>query len=210
VLLLCSVNGTTYTTSAIASVVDGDDQDGITVKATFADGSTQTQIWAPEGGGQGGVFGTGWSLGVSGDTISSNWDLLVDNTLSLTSLEIDGVGGDIVFDRFTSPPSTGTANSSIGLDFEEVTTSFVQTATYSNRVALTSDPTNPFGDVFTKLTLGFGNGFNGQLFYKADTDPSSTLIAGTTPPPTGTPEPSAVLGLLALGLVGRRLGSKAR
>jgi hypothetical protein len=209
VLSPLAASAATYTTDSITSPVTGAGQVGIQVTANFSTGAPETLTWVNDGG-LGKVLSLDrWGLSVSGDTFSNDWNLFVDASLNLTSLVINGVPGNVVFDLTTSP-GDGTSGSGPGLTF---TTAFSGvTGTYSNPVALSSDPTNPVGDLYTTLTLTFPTGFSGEdFFYRADTDKADTpLITGTTPPPTGTPEPSAVLGLLALGLVGRRLGSKAR
>ena len=210
VLAPLAASAATYTTDSITSVVaGGPGQVGIEVTANFSNAASETLPWVDTAGAGNVLSPNRWGLSVSGDTFSNDWNLFVGASLNLTSLVINGVPGNVVFDLTTSP-GDGTSGSGPGLTFTTVFSGV--TAAYSNPVALSSDPTNPVGDLFTTLTLTFPNGFSGEdFFYRADTDKANTpLMTGTTPPPTGTPEPSAVLGLLTLGLVGRRLVSKAR
>jgi hypothetical protein len=214
VLAPLAASAATYTTNSITSVVaGGPGQVGIQVTANFSNAPSETLNWVDTAGAGNVLSPNRWGLSVSGDTYDNNWELFVEDPLLLTSLVINGVPGNVVFDR--TEPSPGTFGSDVGLTFAGPGGSPVTgvTGTYSNLVALSSPPTAPAGDLYTTLTLtfpGFTNGFNGNVFYRADTDKANTPLITDTTPPTGTPEPSAVLGLLALGLVGRRLGSKAR
>lgn len=191
----------------------GNTMDGMTVRAFFTDGSSETAVWADTGIVSGAAGGTGWELSESGDTfLGGTWVLSNLTGLGMTRLLLDGGPGGIVFDR-TFGGLIGTDGSALGSDFT-VTAGVAAldiTATYRDHVAVTPDP--PVNDIFRRLDIQFtsSGGFpsgTASLSFRADTDniePGGEIVE--------IPEPStlAMVGLGALGFVGcrRRRGKTA-
>lgn len=202
------VDGTTYNTTAIDQYqTSSADMNGMTVMATFLDGSFDTQIW------NSGVSGTGWGLSVGGDTYSSYWplNLSLNSGVNLASLSIDAGTGDTVFDVVDDFGSyyPGSPDSANGYPFYTTSTAYIH-ATYSDRVMVN----NVFyGDLYRTLTLDFGSdGLSSGFSFRADTD--NLKIAGDITPTDPVPEPSTILlmGAGLLGLVGynrKRFGKKS-
>ena len=178
--------GTTNFVSAVTVFpTAGDMMDGMSVKATFFGGGSQTIAWADQGGAKGGVIGTGWSLSVNGDTFGSPWALSVGRDTPITNISIDGFPGKTVFDTRAIGDVLGTEGSRRGWTFDSA---LDITATYSDAVALIGDL--PVGDLFRNLELSFGpDGFSGDMSFVADTDN------------VAVPEPATML-LLGSGLIG--------
>lgn len=182
VLLLA---GGTANAVTISDDITGADMAGMNVTALFADGSQETATWivtstdptVPDGEGfAGGAFGTGWSLtqqgfslgNVVGGAVLGEWTLNNDAGQSMTSLVIDAMAGDIVFD-LGLPTTTAefTPGSGSGRDFTpDPTSGPLPDATYG---ALFSAP-----DLWGELTLTwnannlFASG--SELRFLADTD----------------------------------------
>jgi hypothetical protein len=186
---------------SISSFANGNLMSGMQVTAIFAGGS-QTLNWGSTGPASGGVFGNGWSLTQSGDTFANNpWTLT--STIQLTSLTINALAGNTVFDR-TFGNNPGTPGSGGGRSVSSLTGDgpFQVNALYSAPVGLNNN--NPVGDLFGSLNLTFGitnvpgisANYTGTLTFRADTD----LVA--------VPEPSAIalssLAMLALSSTFRR------
>lgn len=194
--------GTIQTTAGLTGFSTfGDMMDGITVMATYSNGTTETVLWADTGAGAGGAVGTNFSLTESGDTFENNWILTSEN--SLVRLAIDAGTGDTVFDT-TFGGSFGTEGSFLGSDFLLTSAGYNGdiTATYFNAVAL--DGFAPVGDLFRNLDIVFGNPVNETLTYMADTD--NLQFAGDIQP---VPEPGTML-LLGSGLIGLVAYSRRR
>jgi len=139
---------------------------GMRVTATFKGGTEETLNWAATGGASGGVSGANWSLNVTGNTFTINWNLTVNASSSLTNLFIHAGTGETVFDVISNPyVSPGSAE---GKKFETVYGDFL-TATYSDLVGVGG---TVYGDLYRTLNLGFGvDGFsNDSLSFLADTD----------------------------------------
>lgn len=187
--------GTTFTTAGLTGFATlGDGMVGMSVTAYFVGGGSQTLSWAATGAGSGGVTGTGWSLGLSGDTFSSNWVLTTSGGTAIDRLVLDGAPGNTVFDVNDAFGTPGSAN---GVAFTETSaTAFPVTATYRDQVALTA--TAPVGDLWRILDIDFTgqNGLtSGSTFsWRADTDNATTALVAAPEPAT-----LAVFGLMLAG-----------
>ncbi len=188
---------------------DGAMMAGMSVTATFSTGLSETLFWSPTGIGSGGVTGTGWSLGLTGDSYSNDWNfsfLQASAPLTLKSLVLDGAPGFTVFDLWLDG-DTGTPNSEAGRDFEFLPASYNVTATYSKPVGVAGDPPYdselssplPPHDLWQVLTVDFGaNGIGENFSFRQDTDNDTRRV----------PEPASMAllgaGLLGLGFSRRR------
>lgn len=196
-----------YITGLTQYATYGDMMDGMSVTAYFAGGGSETRSWLHTGVGSGGVTGTGWSLGLSGDSFSSNWifDFAVGtNPLVLTKLVLNGDPGLTVFDKYFCdiniigcPEKEGSLGSELGLDFVFAGNETAD-VTYANAVALAGNA--PVGDIWYSLTIDFGRiGISSDFSFKQDTDNVVSRV----------PEPAALalfgVGLIGLGLTRRRM-----
>lgn len=185
----------------------GSQMTGLSVKATFSTGFSQTLAWATTGAQSGGVFGTGWNMTLDGDTFSSLWNFgFVAGAVSLgqlTQLVMQGAPGLTVFD--TTNPDTGTPGSSNGLDFAlsaGTCGSCDAVATYSRGVAIS--PAGIVGDIFHNLTVEFGTtGPRVSFAFLQDTDNDSRFTVSE-------PGSLALSGLAMLALLGVGAGAGAR
>lgn len=190
--------GITYVTDEIYDfAVRGDEMDGLAVTAYFEDGSSETAIWATTGVSAGAAIGTGWELRLVGDTFTNAWNLGNSAGQGMTKLVLDGVPGDVVFDKIYEPfLSEGSVR---GIEFAVVSggDDVDIEAVYRNQVAVT--PAGPLGDIFSLLEINFVNpgGFAtgaSALVYMADTDKAELRII---------PLPAAVwTGMALLGGLG--------
>ena len=179
----------------------GSQMAGLTVKATFSTGFTETLAWTTTGATSGQVLGTGWNLTLTGDTFTDPWKfgfLGAAGALGqLTQLVMNGVPGLTVFD--TTDPNTGTDGSSTGRDFElfgGTCGSCDAVATYSRGVAVV--PNAIVGDIFHVLTVEFGQtGPRTAFEFRQDTDNDSRI---TLPEPGSLALSGlAIAALLAAG-----------
>jgi hypothetical protein len=172
----------------------GSMMDGMTVTATFSNGLVESRSWADTGASSGGVSGTGWSLGLNGDSFSTPWNYVDSDTSgrTLVSLELDGSTGLTVFDT-TFGGQVGTIGSSLGATFfTNLASDASVVATYSRPIAIGAAA--PVLDVYQVVSVNFsglaGGGANQSFNFIQDTDNDSRFAV---------PEPSALL-LLVGGL----------
>jgi hypothetical protein len=170
--------------------------DGLAVTANFVGGFSQTLFWADTGPTSGGVTGAGWSLSLTGDTFSANWNFAFTGTtgaLQLLSLVLDGTNALTVFD--TEQPSLGTPGSELGTDFSIVGNAGLDAVTTANYSTVVAVGANPFvGDLYQVLTVTFnqGAGPRTNFSFLQDTDNDARF---------GVPEPGS-LALAGLALIG--------
>lgn len=182
-----ATDGTTASIPGLTGfATTGADMTGLSITATFSNGLTETRAWATTGVGAGGVTGTGWSLGLAGDSFTNNWLFdFKDAFAQLTRLVIDGSTGLTVLDRtFTG---AGTPGSASGLDFNFAAGSCgscVATATYGGLTSITPDAA--VGDLFQKVTVDFTGqtGPRVDWSFVQDTDNDSRFVPGIPEPET--------------------------
>ena len=191
---------------------------GMVVTAYFSSGDPEKKIWgslpSTNPGELFGVQGNGWSLQMSGNTFSDLWTL-TSSGASITSLVLDGMAGNTIFDKSLLDSDgdlvSGTPGSGLGGTFSLVgTTTWDLVVTYSDAVRVPNKYDERIlyldgilGDIFGSLTIDFslepeGSPFyNSTLTFKADTDNINPI-----------PEPATLLlfatGLAGLAAVGRR------
>jgi len=210
--------GATNTTTALtSSATSGDEMDGMSVTAYFANGTTEARSWVDYGVNQGEVVGTdgAWGLWERGDTFNGEWTLWYNAmhlSSGISSVVIDAGVGNTVFDT-TFGGVDGTTDSAAGKDFtlkfgNALGSSQNITATYSGEVAISGNAA--VGDLFRFLeirfdgwTFGPSGGPTSFVFYQ-DTD--NIKFAGDI---QSVPLPSAVWSGLAL-LGGLRVVSRLR
>ena len=196
---------------------------GMVVTAYFSSGDPEKKIWgslpSTNPGELFGVQGNGWSLQMSGNTFSDLWTL-TSSGASITSLVLDGMAGNTIFDKSLLDSDgdlvSGTPGSGLGGTFSLVgTTTWDLVVTYSDAVRVPNKEDERLlytdgilGDIFGSLTIGFYQknqdqslSFlpfeNSTLTFKADTDNINPI-----------PEPATLLlfatGLAGLAAAGRR------
>ena len=193
-IALGTVAAPSYATTISTSSTFGDDMAGMEVTVDFLGGGSQTATWGVTGSNAGGAFGNSWSLTQSGDTFSAPWTFS-NSGQSITSLAINAVPGNTAFDTIYTieePPSS--PSSALGIPFTVLSGSAPSSYAYSEEIVSSN------GDLFGTLSLSYGNGFSGTMTYLADTD-NGTL----DDPVVAVPEPSSVLGTLAVVTFGAGL-----
>lgn len=177
---------------------NGAQMGGMNVTVNFLGGTSDSAIWSPTGGVSGAASGSDWSLSQSGDTFSDPWSFSYSGLGTITSLIIDAVPGNTVFDIGTNPSTPGSAG---GREFDFQSGLNPSSFEYSVPIDIST------GDLFGTLSLFWDGGFtaNNSLQFRADTDSGSPDDPVT---PRDVPEPTALLGLLAIGMWGGRSALK--
>ncbi len=212
VFVVATDNSTPNVTDAVlAFATTGGDMAGMVVTANFADGSSNSAMWAASTATSGGAVGPGtpflrnWSLTQSGDSFGAGnpanaWTLVTrgSNSARMTSLVIDARPGSVVFDETAGLTVTPVTELGTPATQNNAGTTFGGTtfATYSNPVGVGANA--PLGDIYGVLTLAFDGGLApGQsVSFWADTDNTNS---------PAVPEPgSAVLASLVAGVLAFR------
>ena len=178
VLLVCASPASSL---VLEPLVTGADMSGMQVTAYYSAGS-DSALWAVTSPGPGGPFGEGfagaasgggWSLSQQGYTFGNiargvgvlgAWSLTNNTGSSITSLRIDALMANIVFDILDDAEHT--PGSGLGRAFLPEDISLGATTVYSNQLS------PGFDDLFGTLTINFANGFadGASLRFLADTD----------------------------------------
>jgi len=175
----------------------------MSVTVTFADTTTWTGNWKNLDSDTSGVSGSGWSFTNDAystsydDTYWNDWNLMNSTANEgITSITIDGISADVMFDIWWKDKGKGTTDSEYGK--AEMATDW----SYTNSDAISLNSAAPVGDLWGSITLTYSdatNGFTGTAAFKLDTD--KTLSSET-------PEPATLtlfgLGLMGLGVYGRK------
>lgn len=195
------------TTGLTGFATTGALMDGMLVTAAFSGGGSETLAWADIAGApgnDGGVFGSGWSLKLVGNSFDDPWTLT--STVGITSLLFDGIPGKTVFDtRFPFPGGNGdgTPDSARGWQFQRLSGGPTDiTTTYSDILNIGTDPA--VGDLYTKVSVVFREAFGGPtavstMTFRMDTDNALVEIRDVPEPASCT-----LLAIGAAGLVGYR------
>lgn len=180
----------------------GDDMDNMDVFASFADGTNSGGRWGDTGPGAGSVTGLGglFTLSLSGDTFSADWNLTNNSGSLLTRLSINAAFGDVLFDinPDDDPSAASTPGSGRGLAFTDRTALGGNVdVTYSIPIGILG--VAPVGDLYGILIIDFlgldAGGVASDYTFGADTD----NLAQADDPDGVVPVPGA-LPLLATGL----------
>ena len=140
---------------------------GMQVTASFLNGTSETITWIPTNDISGGAFGSNWFLTQSGDTFSYAWDLN-NNGIGITSLVIDAIPGNTVFDTYPLlEGSLQTPGSAEGWEFTTLPGQGPDSYAYSDPIDISQ------GDLFGTLSLYWNSGFAGNMIFGADTDSGS-------------------------------------
>jgi hypothetical protein len=191
-----TVDGTTVVVDNLASwAATGNTMDGLSVTVNLVDSSgssySETLSWADDTG----VVSTtyGWSLTMSDYEENTwyddvYWSLTSSGDYSITSLVLDGIFGNTVFDTVFDPETTPDSKLGRSIAFIDNGSDLTVSAVYSNIVAV--DNSDALGDLYSTLTLSFshvdGSYFNNETFtFYLDTDnvnevpePSTILLFG--------------------------------
>ena len=174
-----------YTTS-------GADMDGMSVLVQFLDGSSEQAIWGTTGDNAGGAFGSDWDLTFSGwTTFSSPWTFSSSNPLGISSLSINAIPGNTLFDDGNSAVST--PGSAGGRAFNVKSGDGPDDWAYSNALDIST------GDTWGKLSMSWDDGFSGTMTFIADTD-NGTIDNPVTA--ADVPEPGMLAALLGVAAIG--------
>ncbi|MBP0018029.1 MAG: PEP-CTERM sorting domain-containing protein [Cyanobacteria bacterium SBLK] len=176
--------------------INGADLVGLEVTVKYVDGTTERDIWEATSSDSGEARRSDWFLSKDGDTdFRFVWTFGYTGNGAISSLFINALPANAVFDSIFYPgltPGTG-FGTSVGSSSGVPPTSF----TYSGSIPNTLD------DVRTSLELVWENGFtqsDAPLVFQADIDGilGFNPDPDPDPDPVTTPEPTAILGVLAL------------
>lgn len=162
---------------------------GMEVTVNFLGGGSQTSIWGTTGSNAGGAFGNNWSLTQTGNTFGGLWTFVNAGSSLISSLIINAVPGNTVFDRTFN--SSGTPGSASGWDFQVSSGQGPSSFNYSAPIDIS------VGDLFGTLAVNWNSGFAGTMSFIADTDNGTANDPVTVA--RSVPEPASTLSLLALG-----------
>lgn len=178
IFILLGAATTSQATTLTGYSTYGSMMSGMKVTASFVDGTSQSLFWSATGSRSGGVFGSSWSLTQSGNTYAPDNDnteaaawILTNNGLGITSLVIDAIPGNTVFDNlyeYDSPLQT--PGSERGWPLQIFSGQSPGAFAYSVPIDIS------YGDLFGKLSMYWGAGFTGVMKFFADTDSSSSTV----------------------------------
>ncbi|MEM7478525.1 MAG: hypothetical protein AAF483_26380, partial [Planctomycetota bacterium] len=179
--------GQQYSTSTLATFgTHGAIMAGMSVEVTYADATTETQIWTTTGTETGGAFGSSWQITQGpGSTWSNSFNFTTTSSTAIVAINLHGAPGNTVFDRQFG--GAGTSTSANGKDIFESLTNISASqdvlATYYDAVGLLD--ADPVGDLFAGLRIEFETGlvFGDAFAFITDTDTGQTNLQ--------TPEPSS-------------------
>ncbi len=184
-ILLGAVAAPSQATTLVGFATEGDMMSGMRVTASFLDGTSQTSIWGATGDDSGGAFGSGWSLTESGNSFYSPWTFSNNSGTGITSLVIDAISGNSLFDIYPDlSGSRQTPGSADGRAFETTSGQGPNSSAYTDIIDISN------GDLFGTLSLYWNDGFTGTMQFGADTDsgrPDDPVkardpVTRTTPP----------------------------
>lgn len=202
------VNGSLFNTNLVDEALTGAGMAGMTVTACPVSGDCETRSWAVTTAPGGAASGTGWSLGLIGDSYSTPF-VLSTTAGSWASFSINGRLGSTAFDVLVPDPvsSPGSALgqpfllSSFTLDDDQLDPdAYSIEVVYSDILYVGGQV---FNDLYTVMTIRFSStqtqGFAGEMWFLSDTDRTEQISPFN--PTTSVPAP-ATLALLGLGLLG--------
>jgi hypothetical protein len=167
--LTLTLLGTLVTPSQATTLVGfsttGEMMGGMQITASFLDGTSESAVWTATGKGSGGAYGNNWSLSETGNSFNSPWTL-TNNGIGITSLVIDAIPGNTVFDNVKVQEVT--PGSADGWPFQTLIGQSPNISSYSNPIDISQ------GDLFGSLSLYWTNGFSGSMKFRADTDSGSS------------------------------------
>lgn len=195
VTLLGSVGATSAATitSLAGFTTTGSDMSGMEVTVSFQNGTSSTALWSATGAGSGAASTGGWALTQSGDTFGSPWTFSNNTGSTISSLFINAILGNTVFDidpRLNA--SFSTVGSASGIEFEVNSGVAPTSFQYDNIVNLAGNA--PVGDLYAELNLFWSSGIASgkSLQFVADTD-NATFVVNPAKP---VPVPGVIAGVV--------------
>lgn len=181
-------------TTLSSASTSGHDMAGIEVTVNFLSGGSETVTWTATSSMTGTALGSDWYLSQSDNTFSSPWIFNYSGLGSVASLMIDVIPGNAAFDTISGLEVTpGSGN---GRLFTLVSGQAPDSFHYSVPIDISS------GDLFGTLSMSWDKGFTGIVSFLADTDSGTADDPVTSANTTPVPEPTSVLGFLAVGALG--------
>ena len=183
--------------ASFVSEITGAEMAGMLITVNFEGGSSEAKVWSATGVDSGAASGADWELSITGDTQFNPWTFEYTGNNTISSLLIEALPGNTVFDTIIFPeltPGTGTGGA-FGSFSGLPPTDEIYSGTLPNTLE----------DVKTSLELIWENGFNSSnapLVFLADTDGIVDDVA--------VPEPSAALALLVVLVFGTFVSRKTR